>query len=294
MNPRTASVLATGALAVLLNLAASPAARADARLVRMDVLDRDDGDALRVWRDHGRPVVAGRPGARYSLRLVNDSGERVLAVVAIDGVNVVSGETASVGQRGYVLGPWQRTEITGWRKSDSEVAAFEFTALADSYAARTGRPRDVGVIGVAVFREAARIDVSRDMPVPAPVSPPVAAPAPLPRAGFGALDKAAPSATLAAPPAPALRAAEGVVTGGQPPVGERLGTGHGARETSVARVVPFERASSQPDQRIEIRYDSLDNLVAAGIVPPPRLADTRPRAFPADPQRDYVPDPPRR
>ena len=124
---RRRGLLATGALAALLNLAGVPAALADTAHVRVDVLDRDNGDTLRVWRDHGRPVVAGRPGARYAVRLVNDSGERVLAVVAVDGVNVVTGETAGVGQRGYVLGPWQRTEITGWRKSDIEVAAFEFT-----------------------------------------------------------------------------------------------------------------------------------------------------------------------
>jgi len=289
MNPnsialRRRGLLATVALATLLNLAASPAVRADANLVRVDVLDRDNGDALRVWRDHGRPVIAGRPGSRYSVRLFNDSGERVLAVVAIDGVNVVSGETASVSQRGYVLGPWQRTEITGWRKSDSEVAAFEFTALADSYAARTGRPLDVGVIGVAVFREAPRIAVSRDLPMPTPEVPLA------PRLGFA-------ESARAPPPAPALRAADGAIAADvpQPPAAERLGTGHGARETSVSRLVAFERASSQPDQRVEIRYDSLDNLVAAGIVPPPRMATTtRPHSFPADPPRDYVPDPPLR
>jgi len=79
------------------------------------------------------------------------------------------------------------------------------------------------------------------------------------------------------------------------PPAERLGTGHGARETSVARVTTFERATSQPEQRVEIRYDSYENLAAAGIVPPPRMAQTSPHAFPADPPRgDYVADPPRR
>jgi hypothetical protein len=207
MNSTTAllrrrGLLATCALAAVLNLAAAPAARADARLVRVDVIDRDDGRALHVWRDHGRPVVAGRPGSRYAVRLVNDSGERVLAVVAIDGVNVVSGETAAVGQRGYVLDPWQRTEITGWRKSDDEVAAFEFTALSDSYAARTGRPLDVGVIGVAVFREAPTLEVSHAAPaVPAPRLDGLANAMPMP-----SNDAAAAGATAAAPAQEARRA----------------------------------------------------------------------------------------
>jgi hypothetical protein len=294
MNPTTAlprrrGLLATCALAAMLNMACAATALADARLVTVDVLDRDNGETLRVWRDHGRPVIAGRPGARYAVRLVNDSGERVLAVVAIDGVNVVSGETAGVGQRGYVLEPWQRTEITGWRKSDDEVAAFEFTSLADSYATRTGRPRDVGVIGVAVFREAPAMAVSNA----APVSPPA------PRPDSQPLSKAAPGAaagTLAAPPAQEARRARdsGVETADAARQTERLGTGHGARESSAVRVTTFQRASTQPEQRVEIRYDSLENLVAAGIVPPPRFATTAPHSFPADPPRDYVPDPPQR
>ena len=284
MNPTTAplrrrGLLATGALAALLNLAGATAALADARLVTVDVLDRDNGQALHVWRDHGRPVVAGRPGARYAVRLVNNSGERVLAVVAIDGVNVVSGETASVGQRGYVLQPWQRTEITGWRKSDDEVAAFEFMALSDSYAARTGRPQDVGVIGVAVFREAAPVEVSDARPAPR----------------FDGAAKAAPAPSLGAQPAPESRRADAAAAGSLAPIErDRLGTGHGEREASVVRITSFQRASARPDQRVEIRYDSLDNLVAAGIVPPPHVATTSPQAFPADPPRDYVPDPPRR
>jgi hypothetical protein len=287
---RRRSLLLTGTLAAMLSLAGTTAC-ADSRLVQVDVLDRDAGDTLHVWRDHGRPVIAGRPGARYAVRLVNTSGERVLAVVAIDGVNVVSGETAGVGQRGYVLEPWQRTEITGWRKSDDEVAAFEFTSLADSYAARTGRPLDVGVIGVAVFREAAPLTETTDAP---------------PVARFEGMAKAVPPLAAAAPPpaqpaAPELRRspsfAGGVADAARsqaPSTAERLGTGHGARETSVSRVTTFRRASSQPEQRIEIRYDSLDNLVAAGIVPPPRVATTAPHAFPADPPRSYVPDPPQR
>ena len=279
---RRRGLLATGALAALLAIAGMPAC-ADARLVQVDVVDRDDGQVLHVWRDHGRPVVAGRPGARYAVRLVNNTGQRVLAVVAIDGVNVISGETAGVGQRGYVLEPWQRAEITGWRKSDSEVAAFEFTALSNSYAARTGRPNDVGVIGVAAFREAPQVAVSE------PASPV------MPRPRIDGMAKAAQEPDDARDAAgEATRSAAPAARAMAPPASERLGTGHGERETSVARTTTFDRATSQPEQTVAIRYDSLDNLVAAGIVPPPHVATTSPRAFPADPPLGYVPDPPRR
>ncbi|MBL0163667.1 MAG: hypothetical protein IPP82_08530 [Xanthomonadales bacterium] len=74
-------------------------------------------------------------------------------VLSVDGVNAVSGETASANQSGYVLDAWESTEINGWRKNLDEVAQFNFTSLPDSYAAQTGRPANVGVIGVAVFTE---------------------------------------------------------------------------------------------------------------------------------------------
>ena len=41
----------------------------------------------------------------------------------------------------------------GLRKNDREVAAIHFTALPNSYTARTGRPDNVGVIGVALYWE---------------------------------------------------------------------------------------------------------------------------------------------
>src|ERR671915_292227 len=75
---------------------------------------------------------------------------------ASHGVNVVSGETAAEHQSGYVVDAHDSVRIDGWRKSLDEVATFYFTRLADSYAARTGRPHDIGVIGVALFRERSR------------------------------------------------------------------------------------------------------------------------------------------
>src|SRR5690606_29068686 len=100
---------------------------------------------------------AGQQGHRYSVRLRNGSAERVLVVLSVDGLNAISGEVAAPGQTGYVLNPWQTTDIHGWRKSSDEVAQFVFTDPDRSYAARTGRPDNIGVIGVAVFHEAGRV-----------------------------------------------------------------------------------------------------------------------------------------
>ena len=119
----------------------------------LEVHDRTTGRTLPIHDHEGRLYVAGEPHHRYELRIRNHSGGRILAVTSVDGVNVVSGKTAGGNQRGYVIGADDSVAIEGWRKNLDEVAAFYFTTLRDSYAARTGRPDDVGVIGVALFRE---------------------------------------------------------------------------------------------------------------------------------------------
>ena len=52
------------------------------------------------------------------------------------------------------VNPMDRLVIDGFRLSDSHVAAFRFGSVSESYAARTGRGANVGVIGFAVFAEA--------------------------------------------------------------------------------------------------------------------------------------------
>jgi len=232
-------------------------------LVRLDVVDRDLGQILPEYRHRGQDWIAGTPAHRYSVRLTNTTGERVLVVLSVDGVNAVSGETAAPSQAGYVLGPWETADIAGWRKSLDDVAQFVFTALPDSYAARTGRPDNVGVVGIAVFRE-------RAVPPPMPAPPPVAE-------ARGAAKAAAPASADRAMAAEAMP--------------QRIGTGHGQRERAPVGRTEFVRATHAPEQVSQLRYDSVDALVAMGVLPRrhPAYAGNGPRAFP----NGFVPDPPR-
>lgn len=143
-------------------LLAAGGAAAHGRLADLSVHDRTEGRRLVVHWHEGRAYVVGKPGNEYQVTIRNRSREEVLAVVSVDGVNVVSGETAHPGQTGYVLSAHQSYDILGWRKSLAETAAFYFTALPDSYAARTGRPDHVGVIGVALFRRKPEPQARRD------------------------------------------------------------------------------------------------------------------------------------
>jgi len=256
-------------LTTLLAVAGCPSGAWGRTLVDVDIVDRDTGQWLPEMRHRGDTWVAGTPGHRYAVRLTNTTGERVLVVLSVDGVNAVTGQTASPSQTGYVLDPWQSTEVAGWRKSMDDIAQFVFTDLPDSYAARTGRPRDVGVVGVAVFREK-RV-------VYQPMPPPVAYPYSRDEAGASANREAA---KAAAPAAESDSMAQ-----------QRLGTGHGQREWAPVGRTDFERATRSPSQVTELRYDDTDTLVAMGVLPrpyPQYWRDT-PRAFP----EGFVADPPR-
>src|SRR6185295_17595963 len=134
----------------------SAAAFAHGGIVDLSVYDRTEGRRLPVYWHAGRAWIAGRPGNEYQVTLRSRQEQDVLAVVSVDGVNVITGETAHPSQSGYVLAPRGGVDVLGWRKSLSQTAAFYFTTLPDSYAARTGRPEDVGVIGVALFRRKAQ------------------------------------------------------------------------------------------------------------------------------------------
>jgi len=267
-------LLAAAAMAA----AATPAHASS--LADISVHDRSNSRELTLYRKDGRRYVIGEPGREYEIRVRNHGSQRLLAVTSVDGVNVLSGETASSEQSGYVVGSHEQTRIEGWRKNLSEVASFYFTRVPDSYAARTGRPDDVGVIGVALFREKEspccrpwRDDEDR-YESPAKSAEPSAAPSAEAESRAGAS-----SDSMAGGRAPqAQRKAE------------RIGTGHGQRVDSAAQQVEFERASEQPDEVIAIYYDSRANLVAQGVIPPPRrmYAQRRPDPFPAG---GFVPDP---
>lgn len=247
--------------------------------VQVEIVDRETGQVLPPHRHRGQDWLAAEPGHRYAVRLRNLGAVRVLVVLSVDGINAIDGRTADVRQAGYVLEPWQTLEVNGWRKSLHAVAQFVFVDPAASYGARTGRPDDLGVIGVAVFRE----------------KPPAYRP---PSAGIArtrAQESAGEAAEAAAPAADAAARSEARrPTGpyGSHPPQSSVGTGHGGLEGSQAYYTAFER-ESRPAQMTELRYDTFAALLARGIPVDAypgyrhRPYPDRPRAFPGA----FVPDP---
>ncbi|WP_437492345.1 hypothetical protein WME75_17760 [Sorangium sp. So ce1014] len=190
----------------------------------------------------------------------NLTGGRVEVLPSVDGLDVQSGKDASFDLRGIVIRPHDSFEFTGFRISDAEVATFRFGSIEQSYAAKIGKPRNVGVLGLAVFEELA----PPPPPPPPPFTPPpppafggppppaaVRAPAPLP-GGYG------PPAP-AAPPAPA----PGFVPAPAAPKG--LGTTFGERRESRITSTQFDRATPKPAAVLVIRYEQREGLRALGI-----------------------------
>ncbi|HYN27545.1 MAG TPA: hypothetical protein VES94_04540 [Burkholderiales bacterium] len=237
-----------------LSLAVAPALAAGSLAV-VQIHDRASGRTLPVYESGGRWFVAGKPGNEYQVTVRNRAGGDLLAVVSVDGINVVTGETAAASQSGYVIDRGSAMSIKGWRKSLEKVAAFYFTDLGDTYAARTGRPDNIGVIGVALFKRK-----------PEPV-----------------LELEQPQ-TRGEPGA----ASDGAARSAEPRAAEKsIGTGHGRSQTSHARYVAFERESDTPNEVVVIHYDTYANLVARGVIP---QSPHWPSPFPGG----FVPDPPGR
>jgi hypothetical protein len=216
-----------------------------------------NGSPVRVFEHGGNSWVEGRSGERFVLRVHNRTDKRIEVVVAVDGRDVIDGRPADTDKRGYVIGAWSWVDIDGWRTNMSSVAAFRFTHPNDAYATRMGDASELGVVKVAVFEEDR----------PEPIQYPLTMAEKSSRSAPGRLGQAA--------------ADEGRAG---------LGTRFGEHRQSAAQGTTFDRASSSPVARLQLRYDHADGLCEAGLV-----AFCRGRPGPIQPEqthRDFSQPPP--
>lgn len=257
---------------------------ADGSLV--DVQIQVDGTATPLYFRPGvndRHYFQAFHGRNYSVVVRNNTGQRVGVLIAVDGLNVVSGERSSLSRNEsmYVLDPYEVAAIRGWRTSLDEIRRFVFVDEERSYAERTGQANgDMGWIRVLAFREMERApwwgavgqvrpsargqEKSRDErrrneaernPGAAAGPPPEAAPE----------SQAAPQAekmTGGAPQANSMKA-EGQRSDA---LDSNPGTGWGERRQDSVRRTSFEAAWRATDQII-LRYEYSSGLRALGIIP---------------------------
>lgn len=114
----------------------------------------DSGRMLNGFFAGGKDYVIGEAGSRYVIVVQNNTGYRYECVASVDGLDVIDGRQAAYTKRGYLIQPHGVLEIEGFRRSADAVAAFRFSSVRGSYAAKSGKgDRNVGVIGIAFFNE---------------------------------------------------------------------------------------------------------------------------------------------
>ena len=253
------------------------------------------GRVLREHRHNREMYVEAPPAGDYAVRITNDGPTRRMAVLSVDGINVLNGADAGFDGPGYVLDPWASVDVPGWHRDGKEVAAFTFKEQAESYAAQTGRgTRNVGVIGVAVFDEKPRPAPTvireehhhhhydhwpwRPRPRPSWKGPWAY--------GSGILRSMSSVTLSAAPGAGDVRSSvapdsEGIFGMQNCDVTKAvdIGTAYGQATAFHTVSVTFERASSSPAEVIALRYATCERLRAWGV-PVDEPASTSPQAFP--------------
>jgi hypothetical protein len=205
----------------------------------------------------GRYYLEAREGSRYSVGLANRTGERLGVVLTVDGLNAISGERDAGRGRMYVLDPWQRTTVQGWRTSLREVRRFTFVDERASYAARSGKANEKkGWIEVAAYRERRAYVRSAPRELPTPERP-------IDGESDATRDKAESAEGPARDPAPAAAAPSPF---GAPLARSFPGTGWGRRTHDPVVLVSFE-PESEPAERVALRYEYRPALVALGVLP---------------------------
>jgi hypothetical protein len=264
-------------------------------------LEDENGSTLRSFGRSGETFVLGHMGERYRVRISNYADERVEAVLSIDGRDAISGRVGDYSeQRGYVVPAHGSVVVDGFRQSLDQVAKFRFSDPSSSYSSRMGTPENVGVIGVAFFRERSwprrAFAVPREDPwdtargsgrdsyqAPKRRAPSGTSPSPsAPKSGEGS----APYREDRAPARKRSTASDEMGASGssrrEAPwrrdyyddderSRNRLGTEYGESGWSPVSEVPFQRRNAgHPDSVVTLRYDDAEGLRARGIDVYPR------------------------
>jgi len=116
-----------------------------------------NGKTVRQYQHGAATYIEARAGTEYSIKIKNDTYCRKLAVITVDGLNVITGtiQPDDIGQ-GYILNARGSLDIKGFRKDTDTVGAFKFCKQGSSYCNEKGLKGNNGVIGVRLYDEKVR------------------------------------------------------------------------------------------------------------------------------------------
>lgn len=131
--------------------------------VRVEVVV--EGASTVVYRDGNFRWIEGRRGERFAFRVTNHNRFPVGAILSADGQSLTADGPARDSHPAYVVEPQGQITIGLWREDLGGGRELVFTDVARSLAARKGDTRNVGVLGVLVWR----LEEKRPVP-PVPIT----------------------------------------------------------------------------------------------------------------------------
>lgn len=129
-----------------------------------------NGKPMREYYHKDKFYIEARQNSEYSVKIKNHSHKKIMAVLSIDGIDVLKGKNAIDAESGYIINPYSSTEIKGYRIDDDNVATFKFDDGKKSYSTQVEQKFDKkkiekvqkgeiapsknnGVIGVRIWEE---------------------------------------------------------------------------------------------------------------------------------------------
>ena len=113
-----------------------------------------NGRACKEYSHKGMSFIEARSGTNYTVKIKNDNPYRVMAVLSVDGLDVVTGKPAEETNTGYIIDAYSSLDVKGYRISDDNSASFIFTSKGKSYVQQAkSNATNAGVIGLRTYKE---------------------------------------------------------------------------------------------------------------------------------------------
>lgn len=131
-----------------------------------------NGRKVREYSHNGKLFIESKNKTEFEIELKNHKPHRVMAIVSVDGLDVIGGKPATNESSGYIIPANDSVRIKGFRKDNETVGSFKFTSRDNAYSESQGQGGNQGVISVRFFDEKQKqthnllFDAHVDMPKP--------------------------------------------------------------------------------------------------------------------------------
>lgn len=234
----------------------------------MDILI--NGVPVNEYYAHNQGYIEALAGVEYSIRIQNNTGERVAVALSVDGLNTIDAKhTSAYKARKWILQPYQSTIIQGWQTSSSSSRKFFFTKESNSYGSWLGKTNDLGNISAAFFKEDLPIEQYYPYNERQNMQERSFGQDSYKKDGYlGGAKQSAPSAKSESSRSyPSAVAPMGDMNGGRiMPQEELAATGIGSQQYNPVKTVGFQ-SKKNPERIITLRYEFRAQLQSLGIYP---------------------------